>query len=770
MKVSLNMNAVNQIPEGSVIYEKDEPLKSVSLVLRGRVLVQADGIQTVFSSGNFLGAWDIDYLTHSFTYTAKDNVVLYTCAIKGNGDFERLLSSKPEYRGLLNTSLNYFIVEINRTYLKLQVACKELREFVLAQYRAYIKEGHANGVPTVKMSSIAPLERIKVEDISLCKELDYYLACAKMSIPAQKNYYEGSELVSQLHFQQQKECLFSLLIECKRYTDALMRCFRVLILDERNIFSQYTRLAVELANIGVSNASCIKAVDEIVEKINSTETFLTSKCGITVALDRDLMEKMYYALISGDSYEEKVQVTESKVVSNLQNALDQILEYDANTDNEKKVEFGEAIKAFSALRERFSRSDDAVIIRKAITKHFYEIYESILLKSFQDPNPPVAVRLFLEYGFVSETLVTNQELETLISIENRSEIGGNIHVYTMAKWLRMIYTLEKEPSKNEFDMDYTENLRYEKKTGIITEEQERMFVNNPKERLHFEIQNVFRYASRLIDGRISVFVPVLTSDSLLLPVAKTYLSSDKCKSVINKIKHVDPFIFYRERRVAYEKVNISNEDIVSEQLPDIILFPLCGQNGMMWQDITGKNRSSKGRFFFPQLMQGNLETEMLKVLAHFRWEKCRTEQGMQWNNLHYPSLTSEYTDYLQFYRKNMDLSPEAKTKVKAQLVQCNNRHKDLFAKDYQDWISRESTGAMKLNKVARGILYTYCPFSLEIRKKLMDATPYAEASKRFTHNMGKRKHDLEISCGKFKRAGMDLPLELQETWKLYNEL
>ena len=37
---------------------------------------------------------------------------------------------------------------------------------------------------------------------------------------------------------------------------------------------------------------------------------------------------------------------------------------------------------------------------------------------------------------------------------------------------------------------------------------------------------------------------------------------------------------------------------------------------------------------------------------------------MRWNDITEPSLTSEYCDYIQFYRKNHDLSAEAKEKIK----------------------------------------------------------------------------------------------------------
>jgi len=84
-----------------------------------------------------------------------------------------------------------------------------------------------------------------------------------------------------------------------------------------------------------------------------------------------------------------------------------------------------------------------------------------------------------------------------------------------------------------------------------------------------------------------------------------------------------------------------------------------------------------------------------------------------------------------FYKKNSELSQERKNKIRAQLVQCNNKHKEVFLKDYADWILREARGAMKLSRVARTILFTYCPFSAETMKALEGQTAYSEAAKKY---------------------------------------
>ena len=80
----------------------------------------------------------------------------------------------------------------------------------------------------------------------------------------------------------------------------------------------------------------------------------------------------------------------------------------------------------------------------------------------------------------------------------------------------------------------------------------------------------------------------------------------------------------------------------------------------MWQEVGGKNKGTPGRFCFPAFTNGNIDDMMVKVVGRFRWELCRCIQGMAWNDVKVKSLTSEYMDYIQFYRKNRDLSDEAR--------------------------------------------------------------------------------------------------------------
>ena len=127
---------------------------------------------------------------------------------------------------------------------------------------------------------------------------------------------------------------------------------------------------------------------------------------------------------------------------------------------------------------------------------------------------------------------------------------------------------------------------------------------------------------------------------------------------------------------------------------------------MMWQETAGSRRDTPARFIMPILTVVEPREMMTELCGRYRWELCRTVQGAAWNNIQIKSLTSEYTDYLMYYKKNRDISEERKERVKAQLQKGKNNYREVFAMDYEMWMKNEVSGAMKLIKVAREIMAT----------------------------------------------------------------
>ena len=388
----------------------------------------------------------------------------------------------------------------------------------------------------------------------------------------------------------------------------------------------------------------------------------------------------------------------------------------------------------------------------------------MVFRSFSDRDIPLAVKLFLDYGFVSEKLLTEEELQTLLSLRREKYKKDNgCRVYTMRKWLKAVYDGVKEASKNEYDMDYEETLRQLVKEKRLEKKDVPGELADKEKRMRFECQNLFRYADRVVSGNISAFVPVLCSDGIFGSITNSYVTEAKINAAVEKLEEVDYSIFHRDRLEAYEEIDVMKATVIDRIPPDVITFPVYGKNCVMWQDITGKRRSSKGRILIPILFEKDLEMEMVRALAAFRWEKCRTDMGNRWNDFRYPSLTSEYTDYLQFYRKNSELTQDRKTKIRAQLQQCNNKHKEVFVKDYMDWVLKEARGAMKLSRVARNILFTYCPLSAGIFKNLEGQTVYAEAAKKYIRDNRAARKNQEMLIHKFEKEGIEIPEEVQKT-------
>ena len=147
---------------------------------------------------------------------------------------------------------------------------------------------------------------------------------------------------------------------------------------------------------------------------------------------------------------------------------------------------------------------------------------------------------------------------------------------------------------------------------------------------------------------------------------------------------------------------------------------------------------------------------------------CKRIQGARWNDLSEKSLTSEYFDYIQFYKKNSELSTDAKEKIKTDLGRTKNNFKEMFLRDYLLWIMFESNSSPRLNKVARGIFFTYCTFTSPVRQKLRANPLYQDLVDRGEIKMKQKRHKMENICQKLRTQGKEIPEEIQKEMDFMN--
>ena len=461
-------------------------------------------------------------------------------------------------------------------------------------------------------------------------------------------------------------------------------------------------------------------------------------------------------------------VAEEDPLKQVEHSLDRILAF-TSLDEGEEDRFRSLVEDYKKLNDKNSSDERVRSLRQDITKYFFDLYDNAIVTAFESKKkPPVPIRLFLYFGFMDEELLgadnTLQLLELLDTVENMCK---GTRVYTIYDWLHAVYSGEREPSRNEFDQDYPTYLRTRKQGGFINEEQEQRYLNSPRERLRFELDNFFRLGMKIASGRPSIFCPLLSDHSIIRPLKDVFVNAADIEKNWDEIKGVDHSLFYRETLYQNPEYRIARESILLEVMPDVILLPVIGSRGGLWQEISGTRRDTPGRMYLPVFSNEDLNMIQLRLAAEFRWSICRRIQGVRWNDVSDRSLTSEYFDYLQFYRKNNDLSPDAREKVKTQIQSCKGSFESVFILDYMQWVRFESKGQPRLNKIAKRVLFTYCPFSAKWREQLIQNPMYADLINRHNNRAAKQYKLLTAKYKKVKDEFKGLPPEIISYLKYY---
>ncbi len=424
--------------------------------------------------------------------------------------------------------------------------------------------------------------------------------------------------------------------------------------------------------------------------------------------------------------------------------------------------FKDTLSLFMKNGDRYGSDDVIRKIRRDLSVHFYELYTLCFVSAFGKAwdRIPLGVRMFLLFGYVDEELAGPENTVKLAAIAKTLTPGRNGRVVTIYEWLSLIYEGRVMPSKNEFDLDYPNHLKMMVRNGDITPAEEARLLESSIDKLKFEIHNFFMLGNRMSFGRITTFAPVFDKDNVTRQLDQCYLNADKVKEHINWIREIDFRAFCRQGVFSAPDagVNVFYTDV--EVLPYVILMPNIGSRASLWQEIDSKKRSTPARMIISIFFTENPEDAFIKLTGEFRWEMCKTEQGVHWNDITDPSLTSTYCDYLQFYRKNSALSQETKEKISIALKNNSNNFKKVFVEDYFIYIKYESTGALRLNKNARGILFTFCPFSRQIRDQISDNPQFAVCIRQHDIAVAQRQKTIENLITKLQKKNPSVPEEI----------
>ena len=771
-----------ELKKGEHLIRKGETTKAIYIVLRGSVNLQTEYNRITLGTGSVVGFMLGVSDEYICDYVAAEDSLIASYKYESPEDYKTIFREQPKYcYAFLYAAIKQYRM-IYDSYSQLKVKVQQVSDFVAKQWSDY--EIHcAQNDFEMKEVAIAALSEIEEPELVLSWELGYFQEL--MDIP-EKNlryFYAEKENLTIGLLLQLAEIMSRMIANMDALKEYLFRAKECLICEDEDLLELWYDLAMKYALRGDDSKTADRRVKELEDFLGRTGFYGEDE----IAKRMDYYKSMDF-LDYVQNHQTQIEVDEN-VDGEVAEILtrEQILKTDfvtyimkyAGYEQNEILACKQLIAEYAQIAEIQDYTPEMQKTRRALTKVFYEIYEKAFLRAVHARTISSIMKLFFNFGVLDLQMAGEQHLDELMAFnelldnqwieqKQRDAEGESFsHVYSAYQWLCLIYRGEKEPSKNEFDIDYAGHLLEMRKNHEITREEENVLKRDQLKKVEFEIHNMFMTNNRITYGRITTFCPVLHSKDFIRSIDQLIVSGITINAAIDEIRELDYSCFYREVFFASPKYGIERTEIMKEVLPDVILMPNIGTRAMMWQETSGVKRDTSARFIFPIMSSGELSDMMLETIGRYRWEICRKILGVRWNDIREKSLTSEFYDYVQFYRKNRDLSQQAKEKVKADLVHAKNNYREVFVADYMGWMKYESQGNFRLNKVSRRIISEYVPFKAEVRKKLEENPMYKELFTKSNIIAGRKREKEKVLFDRYVAAGGAITPEIEAHLKYY---
>jgi len=536
MGFELKANAVNQIPKGAEIFLENEPTSYVCVVIRGRVLARTESVKIALPSGSFLGVFDLSVGHYISDYIAMEDSMLYAFPVHDKKMLRAMLTStNKDYRGLIVNSLTRYFYELSRINAEFHKTATELHRLLADTYTRYKGFCRDAGEGAVMLSALENIEAYQDESPMDRKSFSYYEDLARVPADVQKSFFGCGLELTMFHIKELSALISNLTIDTRDVCSYIKEYFSCLYNDgSQNLLMGLMKLSGEVSKKNRPVQGLQQMLDKLLEEFNRMSGILERYMGMPPMIKRERLEKMYSAVLVGeemdDSSETAVGASDEEIYQSLRGTLQQLIDFSEVPKDSLKV-FVDAMNTFVRAKDRMSTEDDFRALRRQIADGFYTIYRAIFLKTLKEERTlPKAVELFLNYGFTDERLLTKEQTLDLCRLDVSTNNKYHCNLYTIPEWLHAVYTNKRQPSKNEFDMEYIEMLREQKKMGEINADEEKKLANDQMKKLEYEMQNMFRYNHRIVNGQPSVFVPVLCSEQMMSSPSRAAITKDRMGS------------------------------------------------------------------------------------------------------------------------------------------------------------------------------------------------------------------------------------------------
>lgn len=742
--------------QGSLICKEGEPLQHISFITKGRAEVKINGRSFPLEQGDIIGLPDLINGIYSTSYTAITDITIFSHPYNGLDAFKSLLRDNPDSAQFTVNSVCRQVTHLLEYRSALKKEADSIYGLIMDMFPQYEVLCTRYALSSKKLPELANITPPGQSDPLEDWVHDYYIEIRDMEAELRKGFFYRKPGISIGFFHRGIEDILQIHSAIDVYQEYLEDITKILLdTSGHDLFALISELHFDAINIKDADATVYALINKLLGLL-STLTYLDQpyfKERIE-AYNKILKEKRDSQVITDAP-------SSTTVKKNLSDSLSVILQY-SELPEEISNKFAHMVREYTRISDKTSSEDTVYKLRKDLTQIFYEVYTSIFIKSLKDPATPTVIKMFLNFAYIDADLAGHHNADYLFGIADSLKGDKELGLYTLVEWLTAIYNGQKEPSRDDFDMDYTAYIREKRQAGKIDTKEEARLLTDVEAKLRFELENVIPIVNKVTFGRISTFCPLFSEHNVQRELDFSMVTPAALRETFDQIRKIDFSAYFREISYSDTEIGIPREYVHMEIMPEIILMPNVGNRGAMWQEMEGRNRRTPPRVFVPLFLLNDLKTLVIRLTGEYRWELIKRIQGPRWGDLSDPTLTSEYFNYLQFYRSNRDLSMEVKTTIKTELIRARNNYKTVFVNNYVEWILYESNGSPRLNKFARRILTEYCPFTAEIREKLSTNPQYADLLKRYDVKIMQKEKHLSNVFQKITTAGKQIPKELLE--------
>ena len=698
-----------EISKGQFLHRKGDTVKDIAIILKGSfTLCYGDEVQLTAGNGAIIGAFHPSGGKYEYDYKAAEDCTLFTYDYNDEDDLAAAIAATPSIAPVMvSASINLATDLINTLddfYNQAQNLCDSMK----SDYSDY-----KNICATLMIQP---------------QKFDYVNALTAPDKPA---ILTGWQAALCRTCQEKNELLRK---EC--YPADINFCIGTIMLAAR--LAQEVHPQIDFITAFIQNTHA--ATDEF------TAEYRAQKAKLDEAHRQEALEAG-----SGN-------------IPKITNALQTILAF-AGLGRDMGDAVAKDIRLFMQAPDKAEKSAEMRRLRGDITKNFFTIYEAAFFKSLEADIIPAEVKMFFLFGFIDEELAGEENTAEIYKAALLWEEDPNDLIMPAYNWLKKISLGQAPPSKDEFDNDWPDHLKEEVRQGNLKQPEADAMLNDPKAMARFELHNMIANANKMTYGSIFSYIPAFYAQAVSRPLDICLSTVERVRNALNHIREIDFGCFYRPAFATYPELKINRYDYNREVLPYIILMPNYGSRGLMWQEIEGRKRTTPAHMVLSIFHSADLETTLIRMCAQFRWEMCKRIQGVHYSDVTEPSLTAEYCNYLQFYKKNSTLSADMKERVKSALKRHGNSYSKVFAAEYEQFVKNESEGLPRLNKVSREILFKYCTFGRSYRDTLSINPQYKPLIDRWNIAHDEKQRTFEL----FTRRILGQIPELPEEMKLEEE-